>query len=428
MKTKLIKIAAILTASSLPHVSIAADWSIAGLESFGSTSNNAVSINNSGQVLVTYQWPAHRDGDLITHPECYPCSYLSGDNGVGIVSTYAKAFGGAGIVPSKVNDSGQITGTTYISDTSYPEGLKITAFVTGPDGIGKTDIVAPGDGPTYGRTINNSGQVAGFFGTDKFFITSTAYIYINYKPFITGPNGTGFTDLSSLSGQNLRLSDINSTGQLVGSVDSSALGSERHAFYTDPDGTGLHDLGTFGGNSASARAINDSGDIVGNYSISGKDIDGNYPISENYRAFYIDHTDHVMTDLGTMGGDGSFVHDINNIGQIIGVASNKYNINEAFLYTNSVMVNLSHLDVVINNGWTDLNPSAINDHGQIVGSGKHNGIAQPFFLTVTDDKTFFDNYVPVPLSPVPEPQTYAMLLAGLGLTGFMARRRKKTAM
>jgi hypothetical protein len=29
-----------------------------------------------------------------------------------------------------------------------------------------------------------------------------------------------------------------------------------------------------------------------------------------------------------------------------------------------------------------------------------------------------------PTSPVPEPETYAMLLAGLGLVGFMARRRK----
>lgn len=31
------------------------------------------------------------------------------------------------------------------------------------------------------------------------------------------------------------------------------------------------------------------------------------------------------------------------------------------------------------------------------------------------------------LAPVPEPETYAMMLAGLGLVGFMARRRKSTA-
>jgi hypothetical protein len=32
-----------------------------------------------------------------------------------------------------------------------------------------------------------------------------------------------------------------------------------------------------------------------------------------------------------------------------------------------------------------------------------------------------------PISPVPEPQTYAMLLIGLGLVGFSARRRVKNA-
>lgn len=34
------------------------------------------------------------------------------------------------------------------------------------------------------------------------------------------------------------------------------------------------------------------------------------------------------------------------------------------------------------------------------------------------------NCPPVPVSPVPEPKTYAMLLAGLGLVGFTALRRK----
>ncbi|WP_374565565.1 FxDxF family PEP-CTERM protein, partial [Nitrosomonas sp.] len=37
---------------------------------------------------------------------------------------------------------------------------------------------------------------------------------------------------------------------------------------------------------------------------------------------------------------------------------------------------------------------------------------------------FWDNLV---YAPVPEPETYAMLLAGLGLLGFAARRRKESA-
>ena len=38
----------------------------------------------------------------------------------------------------------------------------------------------------------------------------------------------------------------------------------------------------------------------------------------------------------------------------------------------------------------------------------------------------WDDFV-VGVNPVPEPETYAMLLAGLGLMGFVARRRKKSA-
>ena len=30
-------------------------------------------------------------------------------------------------------------------------------------------------------------------------------------------------------------------------------------------------------------------------------------------------------------------------------------------------------------------------------------------------------------APIPEPETYALMLAGLGVVGFVARRRKRTA-
>jgi hypothetical protein len=38
-----------------------------------------------------------------------------------------------------------------------------------------------------------------------------------------------------------------------------------------------------------------------------------------------------------------------------------------------------------------------------------------------------DVAVPLPSAPIPEPETYAMMLAGLGLLGFMARRRRRQA-
>jgi hypothetical protein len=61
--------------------------------------------------------------------------------------------------------------------------------------------------------------------------------------------------------------------------------------------------------------------------------------------------------------------------------------------------------------------------------------ANPNFVTLGfGDGGVFDNsgqfdiqlFAVTPVSPVPEPATYAMLLAGLGLLGFTTRRRKRS--
>lgn len=57
-------------------------------------------------------------------------------------------------------------------------------------------------------------------------------------------------------------------------------------------------------------------------------------------------------------------------------------------------------------GWTLFDARDINDAGQIVGTGTISGTQHAFLLT-----------------PVPEPETYAMLLAGLAVIGVSARRK-----
>lgn len=65
-------------------------------------------------------------------------------------------------------------------------------------------------------------------------------------------------------------------------------------------------------------------------------------------------------------------------------------------------------------------PSSITFSG-VRYSGTLNDYIQPGVITRNYDSPAF--YI----SAVPEPETYVMLLAGLGLLGFMARRRKETA-
>jgi hypothetical protein len=60
------------------------------------------------------------------------------------------------------------------------------------------------------------------------------------------------------------------------------------------------------------------------------------------------------------------------------------------------MTDLNSL-VSLPEGATLYEATGINNHGQVAANG---------------------------VSPIPEPETYAMLLAGLGLLGFMARRPK----
>lgn len=63
------------------------------------------------------------------------------------------------------------------------------------------------------------------------------------------------------------------------------------------------------------------------------------------------------------------------------------------------------------------------------GSGEVHGVVQlpGIFTSITFTHTSEDWHGFTVGAPIPEPETYAMLLAGLGLLGFVVRRRKENA-
>jgi len=363
-----------------------AGWSIYGLGTLGGSSSYAYDINNSGQVVGASSLSGKSEIN----------AFITGPNGIGM--TALETLGGRHTFAYGINDSGQVMGSLVLNDNLTH------SFITGPNGVGMTDIGAlrgyfhedTGEylEMNYAQDINESGQVVGYDGG---YLGS---IPVSHQAFMTGANGVGMTGLNV--GEAFA---INDSGQIVGSTTLSGwLGSR--AFITGPDGVGLTIIEGLGGTSSWANGINNSGQVVATSYTPGK---------SDMHAFVTGPNGVGITDLGTLGGNTASV-DINESGQIIGWSQITDGSYHAFLYSDGEMLDLSLLPAILNAGWTNLNVTAINDLGQIVGSGNLHGAQQAFLLS-----PFLIPEFPI---PVPEPQTYAMLLAGLGLLGFMVQRRK----
>lgn len=364
-----------VSAFAYTSVIVNPDGKLTHLATLGGNSVIAAGINDSGQAVGRALTGHSSTGDQFIH------AFITGPNGAGIIDL--GTLGGSRSEASGINAVGQVAGNSY---TTGNESGSTHAFITGPNGAGMTDLGTLGGSWSIATGINDSGQVVGYSYT-----TGQQFIHA----FITGPNGAGIIDLGTLGGHYSNASGINAAGQVVGvsltgKIDT--FGNEiTHAFITGPNGAGMSDLGTLPGDTySSARGINDSGQAVG-YS-------GPEPGTGFFHAFATGPNGVGMTDLGTLGGLESIANGINERGQVVGYSfttGSDYSSRHAFVTgPNGVgMADLNSL-VALPEGFVLIDATGINNRGQVIAI------------------------------MVPEPASCALMLAGLGLVGFLAGRKE----
>jgi probable HAF family extracellular repeat protein len=138
-----------------------------------------------------------------------------------------------------INNSGEVTGSSYIADGSAH------AFLY--NGTTMQDLGSLGGDFSTGYGINDSGEVTGYSTNADGF--NRAFLY----------DGTTMRDLGTLGGDSSQGISINNSGMVTGNSDT-ADGSEHVFLY---DGTTLQDLGTLGGSYGTGLGVNSSGTVVG---------------------------------------------------------------------------------------------------------------------------------------------------------------------
>jgi probable HAF family extracellular repeat protein len=246
--------------------------------------------------------------------------------------------------------------------------------------------IGSGLGPeVIGGGVNSSGQVAGWLWAG--IRPVGAFLY----------SGGAATQIADGTYKFAIATGINEAGVVVGRGDRWDTDAHHAFMYA---GGVTTDLGVLDPTTdySEAFAINNDGDIVG----------ASLDAASVYHAFIYSHG--TMHDIGSFDGL-AIANDINNLGRVVG-----FGVNAGFLYADGSMLDLNAL-LVGAGGWKVTGASAINDAGQIIG-------------TACISEFVCRDVVLNPISAVPEPSAWAMLVAGLGglaLLGGSRRRRAAAA-
>ncbi len=308
-----------------------------------------------------------------------------------------------------INASGQVVGF------SRPTGaFAISGAFLWEDGVMTALAPLPGDTGSTAADVNDAGQVMGTSIADTLVTGNTAVVWgnrggvwvanpvftpqvrhgaaINNSGRMAGWNASDFCPDPDHRGWRLpggflpsleadaesEAFGMNEKGEVVGHSQTAA-GSCIWPYQAVlwPASGSIMNLGTLGGDYSIAHALNDSTQTVGASEI-------NDTCCERHAFLWLPEPALGMpsglNDLGTLGGDRSLAYGINDAGYVVGEAERDDGENHAFLWVSGDMLDLNDL-IPPNSGWLLLRANDINNQGQIVGRGMIDGQFRAFLLT-----------------------------------------------
>jgi probable HAF family extracellular repeat protein len=294
----------------------------------------AYGINNSGQVVGTYQTKP---------PEANDHAFLYDNAGRRDLATLGGSYSDA----YAINDAGQVVGIAATAVGRLATSVDGVPHAFLYDSSGMHDLTPMEGTRSWAQCISGTGQVAGW-------VRPATGAWHNFVY-----SGGVMQDLGTLGAGGGEALGINRSGQIVGhNMDGAFL-------Y---DSTGTHPLGSLGGHTSGAIGINDAGQVVGAATTA----------EGVGHAFLYDSTG--MHDLGALvPGWQSCAYGLNAAGQVVGTSQISRLESHAVLWENGTIHDLNDL-VSRDFGWLLEEARGINDLGQIICNGR----GHAFLLTPTN--------------------------------------------